>query len=82
MTMTVMTENKLETNQQQEQEVEKWYLEPLLAIKNIPTQSILAAATICKFVNWLVPPLDFLQIGKAQVYSCQKWQLLSAIDQK
>jgi hypothetical protein len=36
MTMTVMTENKLETNQQQQQqqEVEKWYLEPLLAVKN------------------------------------------------
>jgi hypothetical protein len=36
MTMTVMTENKLETNQQQEeqqQQVEKWYLELLLAVK-------------------------------------------------
>jgi hypothetical protein len=35
MTMTVMTENKLETNQQEEQEiVEKWYLEPPFAVKN------------------------------------------------
>jgi hypothetical protein len=34
MTMTVMTENKLETNQQeQEQQVEKWYLEPPFAVK-------------------------------------------------
>jgi hypothetical protein len=29
-----MTENKLETNQQ-EQEVEKWYLEPLLAVNKL-----------------------------------------------
>ena len=36
MTMTVMTENKLETNQQEQQEVEKWYLEPLLAVKKWP----------------------------------------------
>jgi hypothetical protein len=33
MTMTVMTENKLETNQQQEQQVEKWYLEPPFVVK-------------------------------------------------
>jgi hypothetical protein len=35
--MTVMTENKLETNQrqqEQQEQVEKWYLEPLLPVKN------------------------------------------------
>jgi hypothetical protein len=37
ITMTVMTENKLDTNQQQEEQeqVEKWYLEPPFAVKNI-----------------------------------------------
>jgi hypothetical protein len=37
MTMTVMTENKLETNQQeqQQQQVDKWYLEPPFAVKNV-----------------------------------------------
>jgi hypothetical protein len=34
--MTVMTENKLKTNQQQEQQqVKKWFLEPPFAVKNI-----------------------------------------------
>jgi hypothetical protein len=35
MTMTAMTKNKLETNQQEEEEVDKWYLKPPLAVKNI-----------------------------------------------
>jgi hypothetical protein len=36
MTITVMTENKRETNQleQQQEQVEKWYLEPHFAVKN------------------------------------------------
>jgi hypothetical protein len=34
--MTVMTENKLKTKQQEEQqEVKKWFLEPPFAVKNV-----------------------------------------------
>jgi hypothetical protein len=33
--MTAMTENKLETNHQEEEEVEKRYLEPPFAVKKL-----------------------------------------------